>query len=289
MLASATLRRPIWCGAIVIGVALTGAGISAAQSCVGDCNGDGTVAINELVLGVNIALGADDISACAAFDDGDGPVTVDRLIAAVNNALCGCVCDQTPTPTPSATAGTPVETPTGPSPTVTPTGATPTVTATGATPTVTATGATPTATPTGATATPTGVAETMWTVDNYDIADSDCAGVLEDAVLNGLRDYGSEFTVRRSGSSAEIEDAAGNTYDGTVDPDGTVHVEIVNSDSVVTCDYDVDVNAAADLDQSPTTATYDAAVNLSGFCLGFSDCSMQITARWRRLDVAAVP
>jgi len=29
-----------------------------AQTCVGDCNGDGMVAINELITGVNIALGA---------------------------------------------------------------------------------------------------------------------------------------------------------------------------------------------------------------------------------------
>ena len=31
---------------------------SAAQVCVGDCNGDGTVTINELITGVNIALGS---------------------------------------------------------------------------------------------------------------------------------------------------------------------------------------------------------------------------------------
>ena len=37
-------------------------------SCAGDCNGDGSVAINELILGVNIALGTSPLSACAAID-----------------------------------------------------------------------------------------------------------------------------------------------------------------------------------------------------------------------------
>ena len=32
---------------------------ASAQTCVGDCNGDGMVAINELITGVNIALGCD--------------------------------------------------------------------------------------------------------------------------------------------------------------------------------------------------------------------------------------
>ncbi len=34
---------------------------SAGTVCVGDCNGDGSVAINELITGVNIALGAADV------------------------------------------------------------------------------------------------------------------------------------------------------------------------------------------------------------------------------------
>ena len=32
--------------------------LARAQTCAGDCNGDGTVTINELILGVNIALGS---------------------------------------------------------------------------------------------------------------------------------------------------------------------------------------------------------------------------------------
>jgi hypothetical protein len=54
----------------------------------GDCNGDGQVTINELIIGVNIALGIAPISDCPAFDtNGDGQVSIDELIAAVNVAL----------------------------------------------------------------------------------------------------------------------------------------------------------------------------------------------------------
>ena len=127
----------------------------------------------------------------------------------------------------------------------------------------------------------------MWTVDNYDVQSSDCAGVIEDAVVRALEARGSDFTVRQSGSDVEIEDSDGNVLHGTADPDGTVHVGQRISDSIATCDYHVDVDASANLSDSPTTATYDGAVNFSGFCLVFSDCSMQITSRWRRVDAAA--
>lgn len=59
--------------------------------CAGDCDGDGQVSINELILGVNIALGTAAADSCAAFDrDGDGQVSVSELIAGVNSALGGC-------------------------------------------------------------------------------------------------------------------------------------------------------------------------------------------------------
>ena len=60
-------------------------------SCAGDCSGDGTVTIDELVTGVSIALGGTSLDTCTAFDtNGDGIVTVDELVAAVNAALGGC-------------------------------------------------------------------------------------------------------------------------------------------------------------------------------------------------------
>jgi len=62
-----------------------------AAICAGDCNSDHTVVVNELILGVNIALGKRPAAACASFDrDGNGMVVVSELIAAVVNALAGC-------------------------------------------------------------------------------------------------------------------------------------------------------------------------------------------------------
>jgi hypothetical protein len=60
-------------------------------SCPGDCDGNGTVAINELIRGVNIALGSTPLDDCPVFDTGgDGAVAINELIAAVNAALNGC-------------------------------------------------------------------------------------------------------------------------------------------------------------------------------------------------------
>jgi hypothetical protein len=55
---------------------------------VGDCNGDGAVSVDELVLGVKLALDGAAPSACPAFDgDGNGAISVDELIGAVEAAL----------------------------------------------------------------------------------------------------------------------------------------------------------------------------------------------------------
>lgn len=60
-------------------------------ACVGDCSADGEVTVDELITGVNIALGAADVSACPVFDaSGDGEVTIDEILLAVNAALNGC-------------------------------------------------------------------------------------------------------------------------------------------------------------------------------------------------------
>ena len=60
--------------------------------CVGDCDRNGRVEVDELVKGVNIALGNLDLSACRQFDtDGNLKVTVEELVRAVNSALNGCL------------------------------------------------------------------------------------------------------------------------------------------------------------------------------------------------------
>ncbi|MGE3499441.1 MAG: hypothetical protein AB7N53_16305 [Candidatus Binatia bacterium] len=59
--------------------------------CPADCNRDGTVSIDELVLAVNISVDAVEVTRCAAADrDADGRVTIADLIAAVNAASSGC-------------------------------------------------------------------------------------------------------------------------------------------------------------------------------------------------------
>jgi hypothetical protein len=59
--------------------------------CPGDCNGDAAVAVNELVLGVNIALNGLPVSRCPALErDGSGAVDIAELVAAVSAALLGC-------------------------------------------------------------------------------------------------------------------------------------------------------------------------------------------------------
>jgi hypothetical protein len=92
-----------WGFALIAGL-LISAGPSAA--CTGDCDGDGEVAINEVVRGVNIALGSVPVDDCVQFDaDGDGAVAINELVAAVTNALNACP-STTPVPTPSVTPTT---------------------------------------------------------------------------------------------------------------------------------------------------------------------------------------
>jgi hypothetical protein len=59
--------------------------------CAGDCDGNGDVTVDELIKGVNIALGNLPLAVCSSFDtDRSGDVTITELIGAVNNALAGC-------------------------------------------------------------------------------------------------------------------------------------------------------------------------------------------------------
>ena len=47
--------------------------------------------VDELIKGVNIALGNLRSTRCSSFDtDHSGDVTINELIVAVNNALAGC-------------------------------------------------------------------------------------------------------------------------------------------------------------------------------------------------------
>jgi hypothetical protein len=61
------------------------------EGCTGDCNSDLLVTVDEIVTGINIALGNAAIEACDAFDSSmDGTVTVDEIVSALRGALEGC-------------------------------------------------------------------------------------------------------------------------------------------------------------------------------------------------------
>jgi hypothetical protein len=64
---------------------------TATASCVGDCNGDGQVSVDEILTMVDIALGSADLPACEPGDaDRDGQITIDEILTAVDNALNAC-------------------------------------------------------------------------------------------------------------------------------------------------------------------------------------------------------
>lgn len=87
------MNMGVWtrhCGVVLAGVLLLATAVPAG-ACTGDCDGNGEVAINELLRGVNIALGAQALDECAVFDvTADGAVQIGELLTAVNASLAGC-------------------------------------------------------------------------------------------------------------------------------------------------------------------------------------------------------
>ena len=60
-------------------------------SCVGDCDGNAEVTVDELLAMVNVALGHTAVSACSLGDaNRDGQIDISEILQAVNNALYGC-------------------------------------------------------------------------------------------------------------------------------------------------------------------------------------------------------
>lgn len=83
-------------------VAMTASLGSPAAACTGDCDGNERVSIDELVRGVNAALGILPVTQCAPLDQsGDGGVTIDEVVGAVSAAINGC-----PRPVINTVAGT---------------------------------------------------------------------------------------------------------------------------------------------------------------------------------------
>ncbi len=94
---AALTAMTVYAGAGMLGGAADAAacaeaeGAECAAACPGDCDGDGAVRINELVLLVRVALDLEELSACAGSDrDADGSISIEELIAAVDGSLNGC-------------------------------------------------------------------------------------------------------------------------------------------------------------------------------------------------------
>src|SRR5262249_37322404 len=78
----------------------------ATAACPGDCKGDDAVTVDDLITGINIALGDTPVRACQAFDVGaDQVVTVDELLAAIDAALFGCPGNTPPLKSSDPSAG----------------------------------------------------------------------------------------------------------------------------------------------------------------------------------------
>jgi hypothetical protein len=86
-----------WPTAIVLAALLMQPGPVAGIQCVGDCGLDGSVTVDEIVIGVGLALGQGEVVTCTPFDRShDNAVTVDEILAAVEAALRGCTPNQPP-------------------------------------------------------------------------------------------------------------------------------------------------------------------------------------------------
>jgi hypothetical protein len=61
------------------------------SNCAGDCNGDWSVTLDELVQAINMALGRAETGICPLLDGNrDGTVAIDEVVKAVGSALDGC-------------------------------------------------------------------------------------------------------------------------------------------------------------------------------------------------------
>jgi hypothetical protein len=67
--------------------------------CVGDCDGNEQVTVDELVMVVNVALGSSSLARCTPCDaDADERVSIREIVGAVDCALNGCPSQRTPRP-----------------------------------------------------------------------------------------------------------------------------------------------------------------------------------------------
>jgi hypothetical protein len=240
---------------------------AAAQVCVGDCDGDGTPAADEQVLGLNIALEVASLSLCESFDrNKDGLATVDELVRAAVNNLYGCgVTPPTPlptrTPTPTTTRTlTPTRTPT---PTPTPTSV-------------------PTLTRTPTTGVPD-VAGT-WREDQLTLVSTTCRQDLVDQAIQAARQsLPCDSVITQAGTHLRIVDCMGQSTEADIDLAGMLRVA-GSPDSATQngCTVTGQAVVTVDLARSPTTVHYTLDVGFFGTC-AMPACRISFDTRWTRL------
>jgi hypothetical protein len=251
--------------ALAAAFGLIPAGTIAAQSCVGDCDGNGSVEVHETIVGVAMLLRDLPLDRCSAFDvDSNGQIGMNELVLAVSDATYGCGIRPTATP----------------SPTITPT-RTPTPTRT-ATPTSTHTfTATPSASPTP-TASPTPGVAGVWTEDDFRIPSSSCPNTVVDAVLGAAAgQFPCETRLTVEGSSISGIDCNNVTAEGEIDASNVARFTSTDSESQAGCTVTVDTVLTIDLSRSPTTAMYEFDVDLRGQCR-INDCRISAETTWSR-------
>lgn len=212
--------------------------------CVGDCNGDGEVTVGDILLLVNIAVGAAGPAACAA-GTGGAPVDVALIVRAVNNALAGC---------PPAPAGTATPTP-SPNPTFTPTPAAPSVAG--------------------------NWSERRPTLASSN-CNSSTRNVLQQALA--AQPSTCAIVLTQSGNQVHAADCSGDHLDGVVDAGGTATFDqLPVTESVSpTCSLAAGGTLVVPLTRSPTTATYAVRLVLTGSCSPFASCTATVTSQWTR-------
>lgn len=72
---------------LLVGALLAAPVPALARTCTGDCGGDGSVTVDEILILVNIAIGNADPRACPGVGE---TVEIDTIVAAVGDALSGC-------------------------------------------------------------------------------------------------------------------------------------------------------------------------------------------------------
>jgi hypothetical protein len=227
-----------------------------AQPCAGDCNGDGMVRVDEMIVGVRIALGESVIADCPAFDaNGDGTLAIDELVRGVTSILGGCPAMPSATPT-----ATPSETPSS-------------------IPTVTDTAA-PTATPT---IPPVAGA---WVEQPLAVDESSCAEELTSAFSDELSSRGpcSQQVEVTGETTVRVTDCSQQIADGSLDRDGTIHLDFAPSHGFVGgCTVTLSISSVIAAGATPVTAHYTFGLVFGGTCR-LDDCAIQASAAWARVE-----